>query len=70
MKLEGPFPFPSGEQKLVNIDGRSSYVLNGDSDLEGDDVLPKLLANGWRLIKLFLDEEGGYVLIEKQKVGK
>lgn len=56
------------QQKIVRLSGQSSMLMNGDDTYPRtrDDVLPRLLANGWRITSLIASADGnGYALLTK-----
>ena len=60
---------PAGsQQKLVRLSSQASMLMIGDDTFprSRDDVLPRLLTNGWRIASLAVGADGsGYALLTK-----
>jgi len=59
-------PKASLEHKLVRLNGQASLLMTGDDTFprSRDDVLPRLLATGWRISSVVVGAEGaGYAIM-------
>lgn len=64
------------EQKLILVKGDESRFMKGEKvpvfDFKRDEVLPYLLARGWRIVSVHVNEKSresdlyGYVVVERQ----
>lgn len=69
MEFKGLMPIPGLQQKVVFLSGRESQPMLGDEE-KGDNVLPKLLKQGWRVASIAMDEGKGYAILTRQQQGK
>ena len=70
---DAPDDTPAKQQKIIRLEGQSSYMMRGDKRPDGADhgsALPALIANGWKIVEMSStgtssDSAKAFVLLEK-----